>query len=249
MFVCLFVCSVLTIVSCEKPSKTAVEDYAVLRADWINAKLDGEFAKSQQKVSAYLFKPEHLQDIANNSNATSIRLVMSYQESQILFNAVAVDKNGKELKSCASEMLKDDSFGNKLLILKNSQSTITSANKLLSDHILNANTSYEYIQKWKKELKIANNLNELTSYDGNRIHHFSIDLMVIKDLLNIQQISKMGLTIGINPENKITTVLYALDGNNSVIIPTAVGNFETSGGVIYDFTRPCPKACDPISRI
>lgn len=177
-----------------------------------------------------------------------VRLVISYNDNKINFSAVGVNTVGTELVSFPSVVFIAKDLDNNLLELKNSFSGITSKNTVLASHILKSNLTYDYIQKWKKALNDGTKINELTSYKNDRIHHFSIKKEVIQDLINIQNVSNIGLFIEVNPENKITTVLASLNVENKIIIPSSWGNFATRTGVIYDFAEPCPVKCDPYTK-
>lgn len=230
--------------SCDKSTKSESQNSEASRANWINASLNPSFARTQNQVSAYLFKPENLRELISTPDVTMVRLVISYNSDKINFSAVGVNTSGTELVTFPSVVFIDKDLDNNLLVLKNSLSTITSNNIILSSHILKSNLAYDYVQKWQKALNDGAKLNELTSFKNDRIHHFSIKKEVIQDLISIQNVSNIGLFIGVNPENKITTVLGGLNSNNKIIIPISSGNFSTRTGVIYDFALKCPDVCD-----
>lgn len=234
-FISLFVCSLLTtIISCDSSSKSD----EIISKDFINA------SRKQQQVTGYLLNTSNLKELLDFQDVDLVRFAVSFDNNEIKFNAIGVDYFGKELITVEGFPYIDSTFDDNLKILDTSKSNISSSNSIVDRHILNSKTAYNYINNWQNELSLGTNLQSLTTYNNVPFKYFSLRKEVVQDLLNIQNISNVGLFIGVNPDNKMTTVLAAMDRDKKFIIPTVSGNFSTLTGAIYDFTTACQPDCN-----
>ncbi|MNT81950.1 hypothetical protein D3C72_2216090 [compost metagenome] len=94
----------------------------------------------------------------------------------------------------------------------------------------------------------VNDLDAVTSYGGQRIHHFSLETVVVQDMIKNANTANVGLFLGLNSEGKVTTVFIGLDKDNNIRTNSSTrkgGEVTATADDVYDFTAPCPPTCDP----
>lgn len=214
------------------------------RSQWLNSNLDSRFSESQQLTTCYLFKPEDLSELISAENLYEVRFVLGYANKAIQINAVGVDALGNELKSVSSNVFFDETFVQKLMQLKFSPDNKNTDNGVVYEHLLSPKKAFDYIEDWNKKLILGSELDEVTSYNGLRIHHFSLDKEVVLDMVMMNRAANIALFLGLNDKGKMTTVFMGLDGENNLILPSPGAREDDLSGKIYDFTRPCPPAHD-----
>ncbi|MFB9077023.1 hypothetical protein ACFFLS_03750 [Flavobacterium procerum] len=208
--------------------------------NWLDADLNAKFATSQQQVSAYLFSSAELKTLAADQDVAFVRFVLGYDENTIQLHISGVDKDGNELAAVDSKILKDPNLDAQLSSLNTSASVTKKSSALLNAHIMNPSVAYDGITSWKNKLKTVSDLDEVTSYENDRFHYYTLEVEIIKDLLEKASTQNVGVFLGLNPEGKVTTYLIGLDKNNSIQGSSLTG--KTAGGVdiVYDGSRPSP---------
>jgi hypothetical protein len=198
------------------------------------------FAVAQQQVTAYLFQLKALSSVVNAKKVVNIRFVLSLQNNAIAINAVGVDNKGKELVNCNSAVFYDPEYDQKLIKLN----TLNSKENA-SQHILSSKNALAYIQRWKEALKQGMDLNSVTSYNKERIYHFSMPKAIMQKMILGNNSNNIALFLGINNNNKMTTVFMKLERNNASLLPNAsMDESAESADPIYDFSEPCPPLCN-----
>lgn len=237
--------------SCQK--ETQQEDTNTLavaqRADWLTANLDAKFAQSQKRVAAYLFEPKALSELINTPKLDHVRFVLSYENVTLQISAVGVDSHGKELISVASNILMAPAFAEKLSILKTSPDNTAKRTAIVAKHVLSPKIAFSGIEAWQEKLLQVSDLDDVTSYGGERIHHFWIETAVVQEMIKNPNTAKVALFLGLNSEGKMTTIFVGLDKNNTIRTRSSVGKGVNAVDDIYDFSSPCPTCCDPTSPI
>ncbi|WP_281232165.1 hypothetical protein [Flavobacterium gelatinilyticum] len=237
--------AMLFAVSCQKDNSQE-DNSAVSKAqkqDWLTADLNSEFANSQKKVTAYLFSAEETAKLVKTPNIKEVRFVLGYLDHTIQINMIGIDENGQKLGIVNSVILKESNYDEQLTKLN--ELTISKTAKrtpLLNKHLLLPQEAFKGIEAWQKKLNSVSGLDEATSHEGSRFRYFTLESAVIEAMIDKGNTSNVGLFLGLNPKEKVTTILISLDKNNA-IKKTSVTSKE--GDDVYDATRPCPPNGDP----
>lgn len=215
---------------------------AIEQENWLTAKLDAGFASSQKQVTAYLFSTSELSKLVETPNVENVQFVLGYSENIVQFKAIGVDKTGKELVSVDSKILKDPSYDDKLAKLQNGETSKTDkGSALLNEHLILSQEAYDGIIAWQNKLKTVTDLNEVTSYEGARFQHYSLEAAVVAEMLKGQNTENIGLFLGLNGVGKVTTILVELDKNNAIKSKTSLtGKTMDNPDDVYDGARPSP---------
>ncbi len=121
--------------------------------------------------------------------------------------------------------------------------------------------SLKTAQKWIAEWR-----NLESSYNKyNRLKAFNIPLIDLQEVIKETGVDSVRAYIGVakfeNHDTKPPEIMYeekllivGVDKNGKDMIsvvkaPDGLGDGEGDGDDIYDFTRPCPTACDPESPL
>jgi len=229
--------------SCQKENnqEDVVPESVLQNENWLSAKLDTKFASSQKEVVAYLFPISEMKLLMERANITQVHFKLGFVDNIIQMQIAGVDESDHELGIVKSSILKESIFRNELANLKAlSVSTTKKRTELLNSHLLSPGDAFIWINEWQKKLNNISELDEVTSYKGNRFRYFSLEAEVVKAMLHKDK-SNIGIFLGINPKGKVTTILIGLDKNNHVK-KTSVTSEETED--IYDGTRPCPPCIE-----
>jgi hypothetical protein len=226
-------------VSCQKENneEQITPALAAENESWLSANLDAKFASSQKQIAAYLFPASEMKLLIERPNVTQVHFKLGFIDNTIQMQVSGVDEAGVELGMVKSSILKESIFRTELTNLNAlSVSRTKKRTVLLNSHLVSPGDAYTWINEWQKKLNNVSELEEVTSYKGNRFSYFSLEAEVIKAMLYQDNIN-IGAFLGINSKGKITPILIGLDKNNN-IIKTSITSKETED--IYDGTRPCP---------
>ena len=107
------------------------------------------------------------------------------------------------------------------------------------NHILPNKDAYQYVTSMNDAYR---NFEVILDQGEQRVERFGLDAMVVKRMLMTKNINTLGLFLGINKKEKMTTVFIGMDSNNNSLInaSTDVSYAEK----VFDGTLPCPDACD-----
>lgn len=209
--------------------------------DWLSAKLDAKFASSQKEVAGYLFPISEMKPLLEKSNITEVHFKLGFVDNKIQMQVSGVDESGVELGIVKSAILKESIFRNELANLKAlSVSATKKRTELLNSHLLSPVDASLWINEWQKKLSNISELDEVTSYEGNRFRYFSLEAEVVKAMLYQGNVN-LGAFFGINAKGKATIILIGLD-KSSHLKKASVTSEETED--IYDGTRPCPPCIE-----
>ncbi|WP_166926238.1 hypothetical protein [Flavobacterium poyangense] len=216
------------------------------KENWLTAKLDAKFASSQKKVTAYLFPIDEMRALVKTPNISEVRFILGYEDHTIQISIVGVDKSGKELGFVNSNLLKEPGYEEKLSRLTElSVSTTERRSEVVEEHLLFPKDAFAGIEAWQEKLNSVTDLDEVTSYEGARFYHFSLEAEVIAAMVENENIANIGLFFGLNPKGKVTTILIGLDKNNAVRELTEGIRADIHIAVsIFDGVRPCPPYGD-----
>ncbi|WP_298538848.1 hypothetical protein [uncultured Aquimarina sp.] len=229
----------LLFVSCNE-EETAVETVEQSTEDlfaknWQEADLSKFFTGEEMN---YPISNKQLKNVLNHKDVYQIRFVPGILNNELLVKVVSIDATGKVLAEELVKQSKDLTLHNQLEKLRTSdfdKETITDS--MVSKHILPFNDAANYLNSWMQKSSLY--IDEMTSYNGMRIRHFALEPVVIKHMIALES-DTISLSWGINSEKKLTTVFVPITNNHIKAATKNGGN-----GPAYDFTLPCPTACDP----
>ncbi|WP_431242777.1 hypothetical protein ACQ9BO_24020 [Flavobacterium sp. P21] len=234
----------LIMFSCQKDNSqensSAVS--ATEQENWLTAKLDADFASSQEQVTAYLFSSTELSALVETPNVENVQFVLGYSDNTLQIKVIGVDKSGKELGSLDSKILKDPSYAAKLAKLETGETSKTDkGSALLNEHLMLSQEAYDGIVAWQNKLKTVTDLNEITSYEGARFQHYSLEAAVVAEMLKGEDTPNIGLFLGLNGIGKVTGILIELDKNNAIKSKSSLtGKTMDNPEDVYDGIRPSP---------
>ncbi|WP_417939922.1 hypothetical protein [Flavobacterium sp. RS13.1] len=209
--------------------------------DWLSSKLDNNFASSQKQVAGYLFSISEMKSLLEKSDITEVHFKLGFIDNTIQMQVAGISESGVELGIVKSAILKESIFRDQLTNLSAlSVSSTAKRTKLLNSHLLTPVDAFLWISEWQKKLSNISQLDEATSYKGNRFRYFSLEAEVVKAMLYQGNVN-LGAFFGINPKGKATIILIGLDKSNH-LKKTSFKSEET--GDIYDGTRPCPPCVE-----
>jgi len=242
----LFTAGVLALFmfSCQK--ENSQENSSVVSAteqeNWLTAKLDSDFANSQKQVTAYLFPTDELSKLVATPNVENVQFVLGYGDNVMQIKVIGVDKAGKELASVDSKILKDPSYGDQLSQLATTSTSKTDkGTALLNEHLLLSQDALDGIKAWQEKLNKVSDLNEVTSYEGARFQHYSLESSIVAEMLKSKNTANIGVFLGLNPKGKVTTILIGLDEKNSIGKKASLtGKTLSDPDDVYDGARPSP---------
>ncbi|WP_281232167.1 hypothetical protein [Flavobacterium gelatinilyticum] len=240
---CAAMAAMLFAVSCQKDNSQE-DNSAISKAqkqDWLTADLNSEFADSQKKVTAYLLPVEDVAKLINTPDVLNVRFVLGYENNTIQIDVVGVDKEGNELGTVKSKILKEADYGTELAKLNQlSVSKTKKRTALQNEHLLSPQAAFAGIEAWQQKLNTVSDLNEITSYNGDRFVHFTLEAEVLQAMIN-KSSANIGVFLGLNPKGKVTTILVGLDKNNAVKKASLTSKEELGDDDdVYDGVRPSP---------
>ncbi len=227
----------LLFVSCnEEETATVTTEQStedLFAKNWQEADLSKFFTGAEMN---YPIATQQLKNVLNHKDVYQIRFVPGILNNELLVKVVSIDAKGTIL---VEELIAED----KNLTISNQLNKLreTSFNKesitdpLVFKHILPFNEAANYLNSWMQKSK--QDINEVTSFSGMRIRHFSLEPEVVKHMAELESES-INLSWGINSENKLATVF----------VPVFDGAIQTKAGgngSAYDVTNPCPPYCTP----
>ncbi|KAA1246908.1 hypothetical protein [Aquimarina sp. RZ0] len=181
----LLIVGILLVVSCQQDETTtqtgqqSTED--IFARNWLEADLSAIFTGEEMN---YPIANQQLKKILNHKEVYQVRFVPGILDNQLHVKVVSVDAAGAVL---AEELVTQDinvMIGKQLETLKNTVFDKASVAKpVVAKHILQFDKAATYLNSWKQ--KSTHNINEITSYDGMRIRHFSIEPQVIQYMIDL----------------------------------------------------------------
>lgn len=198
-----------------------------------NAALNWKYATPhtvfKSAYTGFEISKETLHNALAVQEVSSVRFVLETSNNQMQIRVVGVSANGLKTTGKVITQKNLTTTLNKLRLIATKTINTTTSEKGISAHILQPAQAVAYIQAWQETFQ-NNALEELISYNGERIRHFSMPANVIQQMANVGGVE---LVWGLNTEGKLATVFLPKPSENSM-----------EQTYIYDFTEPCPNECD-----
>jgi hypothetical protein len=171
--------------------------------------------------------------------------VLGLQNDQIIINLVGLDALGEEVVSASSNAnFNQEVYSASIESLQNNPFQYSRARldaPIVGKHLLSYASTFDYINHWDKALD-TQDIEDLITDDGIRFRYFSLEKEVLVDMITKSNVESIGLFLGLNSENKLTTLFLKKDMQNLLILNSGQRN---EGGDSLDFTQPCPDYCNP----
>ncbi len=222
----------------EEQEETKLANLIIQKSDWKTAVLANEIVDSQRTISHYEFDIQELNKLISNEKVTYIWFDLGLDtKNSIVFTATGVNQRDEIVGQVSSKAILVHDYQADFSVFRRVKDIELDAPSELT-HILPNQDAYAYlmnVEKW------YDNFEEYLMYEDQRVERFGLQKVVIKRILMTRYIHSMALFLGVNKKEKITTVLIGKDKNGNLLINK--GDINT-GGRAFDFTEPCPSACD-----
>ena len=203
---------------------------------WKTTPISKELVQNQQNISHYAFDVHDLQTLIDNSTVNYVWFDLGVNaKNQITFTATGEDVNDAIVGQVTSKIISTQTYQADFSVF-NRVEDVSFGNEF--NHILPNKDTYQYVTS----MKVAyNNFEAILDQEGQRVERFGLDAMVVKRMLMTKNINTLGLFLGKNKKEKMTTVFIGMDQGNNLLIDAST-DISTAGRA-YDFTRPCPPDC------
>ncbi|WP_044401916.1 hypothetical protein [Lacinutrix sp. Hel_I_90] len=206
---------------------------------WQSADLKTLFSNAEQKMYSYTFDKEVLQQLINNEETAFFRFFLGVQNNTLEIYCSGLTKERQTVDALQKGEQQVCSFNLKEETNSKSAFDITSVKSAaVRKHILDKSAATDYLKNWEVAINDSATLEDKVSYDGTRIKHFTIGQEAIAYLINNDNVASVALVLGLNKENKMTTVFYGKNRAGALL------SSKTDDSPVLDFTAPCPTTCD-----
>ena len=222
----------------ETPELNETHDLLRQAKEWKTTPITQELVKNQQNISHYEFEVNALKALVDNSTVNYIWFDLGINnKNQITFTATGVDTNDNVVPQVTSMIVATDTYHADFSIFNRVQDVPIGDNTF--NHILKNKEAYRYLASMKQGY---NNFETILDQEGQRVERFGLDAMVVKRMLMTKSINTLGLFLGKNNKEKMTTVFIGMDQDKNLLIDTSTN--ESTSGKAFDFSEPCPNTCD-----
>jgi len=217
--------------ACQEEEVSVVNEMPIETAadNWEKIVVNSVFTTT---LNGFKITKETLQEALAIDNVSSVHFVLETVYENLQVRVVGVAENGT---MAAGVVVLQESLEQELECLQSIKNTVSNTTKLSNDiayHVLQPSQAASYIQRWRLAFQ-NNTLEEVISYDGMRIRHFSMPANVVAEMASSNGVN---LVWGVNPSGKLTTIFLPIFSKHQTSY-----NEED---YIYDFTEPCPSTCN-----
>jgi len=231
---CVLMCS------CQQDEVAVTNENTTLKLEkeeWKTTPISNELIANQRAISHYEFDVNELKGLIDNSAVSYVWFDLGFNnKNQITFTATGEDINESIVTQVTSTIVSTKTYQADFSIF-NRVEEVSFGDQF--NHILPNKEAYQYLIDMKRAYT---NFEATLDQEGQRVERFGLDAMVIKRMLMTKSIHTLGLFLGKNKKQKMTTVFIGMDANNSLLIDNST-NVSTAGKA-FDFTYPCPSTCD-----
>lgn len=205
--------------------------------DWKTVPITKELIDNQRKISHYTFEVNVLKALVENTAVNYVWFDLGINnKNQITFTATGEDVNKTIVGQVSSKIVSTQSYQADFSIF-NRVEEVSFRDQF--NHMLTNKDAHQYLTSLQDGY---NNFEAILDQEGQRVERFGLNAMVVKRMLKTKDIQTLGLFLGKNKKEKMTTVFIGLDMDNNLLINA---NTDSSiAGKAFDFTSPCPSECD-----
>jgi len=205
--------------------------------EWKSTPINQELVENQQNISHYQFDVIELKTLVDNSAVNYVWFDLGLNnKNQITFTATGEDVNGEIVSQVTSTIVTTKQYRTDFSVF-NTIEGVSFGDKF--NHILPNKDAYEYLTSVKKAYR---NFEAVLDQEGQRVERFGLYTMVVKRMLMTKNIHTLGLFLGKNDKEKMTTVFIGMDKDNNLLIDSSTD--ISTAGKAFDFSQPCPTTCD-----
>jgi len=244
LFLALF--AFVALIACSEQENSTIESldsFSIAKQNWQERTLTSSFFDNQSSISHYSFSKKDLLSALSTPDLDNFRFVLGLQNDQIIINLVGVNRNGEEIVSITSDTnVNQGLYKASIASLENNSFQYSRARldaPFIGKHLLTYDATFQYINNWNKALT-TQDIEELITDSGTRFRYYSLEKEVLADMVSYDNIESVALFLGLNTDNKLTTVFLKKDVNDLLILNTTQ---RSEGGDVLDFTHPCPDWC------
>ncbi len=206
---------------------------------WKTTDLATVFPESITEDRSFTFDKSFFTTSLGDRTLENYRFVLGVKTNKLQIVCMGVDADNKVISS----ILKVGTVNTGAVNLEDVDTQIppfdtSNSEEDVKKHILQIKDAIPYLYNWRNAMEDPATLESKVSYDGMRIKHFTIDKDAIAFMVNRDNVTAVELVLGLNEENKMTTVFFGKNNKNVIFDDSAI-NFA------LDFTTPCPSDCNP----
>jgi len=196
-----------------------------------------ELVENQQNISHYEFEVNALKILVENPAVNYVWFDLGVNaKNQITFTATGEDVNDAIVGQVASGIVATKTYQADFSIF-NRVKEVSFGDQF--NHMLTNKDAYQYLTSMQEGY---NNFEAILDQEGQRVERFGLDAMVVKRMLMTKNIHTLGLFLGKNNQEKMTTVFIGMDKENNLLIDASTD--ISTAGKAFDFTAPCPNDCE-----
>ena len=209
-------------------------------AQWKITPITKRLIANQRAISHYQFDVTKLKALVDNSAVNYVWFDLGLNSKhQITFAATGENTSNEIVAQVRSTIVTTKTYQADFSIF-NTVEEVSFGDEF--NHILKNKDAYQYVTAMESGYA---NLEAALDQEGQRVERFGLDAMVVKRMLMTKKIHTLGLFLGQNNKDKMTTVFIGMDANNNLLIDNSTD--ISTAGKAFDFTSPCPSVCDPCS--
>ena len=234
--------------SCSENEVTTLEAPSVsfdARSNWQESTLTNTFFENQKETSHYSFDKKEIVDALSIPNLIGFRFVLGLQADELQITMVGINHEGNEVVKISSEIYENSSiYDTPIQALKESPFTYAKSRinaPFVGEHLLSYASVYKYVSKWQNALDSGEIKNVITD-KGVRYRYYSLEKEVIANMVAKNNVESIALFLGLNAQNKLTTVFLQKDVSNQLILNNSLLK-NSENGEAFDFSEPCPNTC------
>ncbi len=213
--------------------------------NWQEADLSTVFTG---KEISYNISPQQLQEVVADKKVTQVRFIPGVVNNEVLVTVVGVDKAGAIVTQITKKPTTGISIATELQKVQDITFNKTAIDdKLVAYHTLQPEEALQFVTSWNTVVRSKSNIDEVTSYNGERIRHYSMDAEMVAHMAGLP-VQYINLSWGLNKESKLTTVFVTVTGNSVKLLNKGDEGGDGQEGGVYDFSHPCPPLCDQINE-
>lgn len=219
----------ITVGACQQDETNTVAPETTSQTAVLNWKYATPHTVFKSADTGFEILQQTLEGALEIQNVSSVRFILETLDSQLQIRIVGVSENGLQTTGQIVTQKNLATTINQLELAASKTNNTSNLAKNIAAHVLQPAQAVTYIQAWQETFQ-NNTLEDLISYNGERIRHFSMPANVIQQMANVGDVQ---LVWGLNTEGKLTTVFLPKPSENSM-----------EKTYIYDFTEPCPSTCN-----
>jgi len=179
----------------KEPQEVAItEDKGSYAKNWQEADLSQVFTEDQ---ISYQITPTQLQEIVADKKVTQVRFIPGVVNNHVLVTIAGVDNTGAIVKQITKKPTTAITLEDGLRKLQDI--TFDKAgidDKVVAYHTIQPREAHQFISFWNAiaKSKSKSNIDEVTSYNGERIRHFSMEAAMVAHMAGLSSVDHINMS-------------------------------------------------------